>query len=257
MIVPSRPGLRARSARQDTLLSGASKVSCLGRAARTATIVATALAGACSGAAALDLPGSSGALYRVPLATMKSIKFAHTVHQQLDFSCGSAAAATLLRFQYGAQVDEKTVFTQMFLRGDQARIRREGFSLLDIKRFLATQGYQADGFHQPLQKLIDARLPAIVLLSEKGYQHFVVIRGAANGRILLADPATGARAVPRAAFEQAWTNKLLFVIHRAPAAPLFNATAHWHDAPAAPFDSALYQDALRSFSLGKNGPGDY
>ncbi|MFL6707553.1 MAG: C39 family peptidase [Massilia sp.] len=227
------------------------------RPLRHATLLWTALAGASSAAMALDLPGPGGARYSVPVASMKAVKFAHTLHQQLDFSCGSAAVATLLRFQYGVQVDEQTVFTHMFLRGDQAKIRREGFSLLDMKRFLATRGYQADGFRQPLQKLIDARLPAIVLLSDKGYQHFVVIRGAANGRILLADPATGTRAIAQSAFEQLWNNKLLFVIHRAPAAPLFNVPAHWRDAPAAPLDSALYQDAVRAFSLGKNGPGDY
>lgn len=220
-----------------------------------AVVLALSLAPAL--AAAIDLPIGGGARFNVPVASMKAVRFQHTLRQQYDFSCGSAAVATLLTFHYGTPIDERTVFSQMFLQGDQRKIRREGFSLLDIKRFLASRGFKADGFRQPLQKLIDARLPAIVLISEKGYQHFVVIKGAADGRILLGDPATGTRAMARAAFEQVWANKLLFVIHGAPGQPLFNQSAQWRAAPAAPLDAALYQDAVRGFALGKNGPGDY
>ncbi|MDB5958946.1 MAG: peptidase [Massilia sp.] len=226
------------------------------RPALCAVLLGTA-ACVCGPAAALDLPIGNGARFNVPVASMKAVRFRHTLHQQYDFSCGSAAVATLLTFHYGTPVDERAVFTQMFLQGDQRKIRREGFSLLDIKRFLATRGFKADGFRQPLQKLFDAGLPAIVLISEKGYQHFVVIKGAADGRILLGDPATGTRAMARDAFEQLWTNKLLFVIHGAPRRPVFNERAQWRAAPAAPLDTALYQDALRAFALGKNGPGDY
>lgn len=214
------------------------------------------LAGVGGDAGALDL-SIGGGRFNVAVANMKAVRFQHTVHQQFDFSCGSAAVATLLTSHYGIPIDERTVFTQMYLQGDQAKIRREGFSLLDIKRFLASRGFTADGFRQPLQKLLDARLPAIVLIAEKGYRHFVVIHGAADGRILLGDPATGTRAMARAAFEQLWTNKLLFVIHDTPRRPLFNEPAHWRAAPAAPLDTALYQDALRAQALTRNGPGDH
>ncbi|WP_426110632.1 C39 family peptidase [Massilia sp. PWRC2] len=224
-------------------------------------VLKTALLGAALGglgpnASALDL-SLGGGRFNVPVTSLKAVRFAHTLHQQYDFSCGSAAVATLLTFHYGTPIDERTVFSDMFVRGDQAKIRREGFSLLDIKRFLERRGFTADGFRQPLQKLLDAELPAIVLIAEKGYQHFVVIQGAADGRILLGDPATGTRAMARAAFEQLWTNKLLFLIHGSPQRPLFNQPEHWRAAPAAPLDTALYQDALRGLALGRNGPGDY
>ena len=54
--------------------------------------------------------------------------------QQYDFSCGSAALATLL----------------------------------DMKNFLEARGFQADGFQQPLGKLAEAGIPSIVLISEVG-----------------------------------------------------------------------------------------
>jgi predicted double-glycine peptidase len=208
-------------------------------------------------AAAVDIPGIAGARFSVPAASMKEIRFQATLRQQFDFSCGSAAVATLLTHHYGRPVSEQAVFEQMFARGDQRKIRKEGFSLLDMKRFLVAQGYKADGFRLPLQKLVDAKLPAIVLVSEKGYNHFVVIKGVAAGRILIGDPASGTRSLARAAFEQIWTNKLLFVIHGAARAPDFNLAADWRAAPAAPLGTGINRDGLGGVTMAKHGPGDF
>lgn len=208
-------------------------------------------------AAAVDIPGIGGSRFMVPVASMKEIRFQATLRQQFDFSCGSAAVATLLTHHYGQPVSEEFVFEQMFARGDQRKIRKEGFSLLDMKRFLSAQGYQADGFKLPLQKLVDAKLPAIVLVSEKGYHHFVVIKGAANDRILIGDPASGTRSLTRAAFEQIWTSKLLFVIHGAAHAPAFNLLADWRAAPAAPLSTGINRDGISGVTMAKHGPGDF
>jgi uncharacterized protein len=85
-----------------------------------------------------------------PVHTLRELKlmraFSRTWHQQYDFSCGSAAVATLLTFQYDRPIDETTVFKEMYAVGDQAQIRAKGFSLLDMKRFLESRGYTADEF---------------------------------------------------------------------------------------------------------------
>lgn len=219
--------------------------------------VAALLACTLQPASALDIPGIGGARFTVPVATMKDIKFQATMRQQYDFSCGSAAVATLLTHHYRHRVSEQFVFERMFAHGDQLKIRKEGFSLLDMKRFLATQGYSADGFQLPLQKLVDARLPAIVLVVENGYHHFVVIKGAADGRVLVGDPASGTRALTRAAFEQIWTNKLLFVIHGSKDVPAFNSAADWRAAPAAPLASGINRDGMDALAIPKHGPGDF
>jgi predicted double-glycine peptidase len=208
-------------------------------------------------AAAVDIPGIGGSRFTVPVASMKEIRFQATLRQQFDFSCGSAAVATLLTHHYAQPVSEQFVFEQMFARGDQRKIRKEGFSLLDMKRFLSAQGYKADGFKLPLQKLVDAKLPAIVLVSEKGYNHFVVIKGVADGRILIGDPASGTRSLTRAAFDQIWTSKLLFVIHGAARAPAFNLVADWRAAPAAPLSTGINRDGISGVTMAKHGPGDF
>ena len=206
---------------------------------------------------AIEVPAIGGSRFTIPVASMKQMRFKTTLRQQFDFSCGSAAVATLLTHQYGFPVSEAFVFEQMYANGDQAKIRKEGFSLLDMKRFLASQGFTADGFKLPLQKLIDARLPAVVLVAEKGYHHFVVIKGAADGRVLLGDPASGTRSLTLDGFEAIWSSKLLFVIHGAAHPPAFNLLSDWRAAPHAPLETGINRDGISALTMPKLGPGDY
>ena len=205
---------------------------------------------------AANVPVAGGA-FTVPVRSMQALRFASTLRQQYDFSCGSAALATLLTHHYGYPVSESTVFAAMWAQGDQAKIRREGFSLLDMQRYLAKIGFKADGFQVPLQKLFDSKLPAIVLISEKGYNHFVVIKGADDGRILLGDPSSGTRSITRAHFESIWPTRLLFVIHDAPGKPSFNTELDWAAAPRAPLAEGVARTAIDMTTLPKFGPGDF
>ena len=207
-------------------------------------------------AGTLELAGIGGK-YAVPVTSLKEARFKATLRQQYDFSCGSAAVATLLTHQYDYPVSEQAVFEEMFAHGDRQKIQKEGFSLLDIKLYLEAHGFKADGFEQPLQKLADSHLPAIVLISEKGYHHFVVVKGMRDGRILIGDPSNGTRAITRSSFESIWVNKLLFVIHNKQELAKFNDTADWRVAPRAPLGEGINHDGLANVTLPKFGPGDF
>jgi len=208
-------------------------------------------------AGAIDMLGTGGGTYAVPVTSMKAERYLRTVHQRFDFSCGSAAVATLLTYQYGYPVSEQTVFQAMYEHGNQEKIRREGFSLLDIKRYLASLGFEADGFEQPLDALKDAHLPAIVLLTENGYHHFVVVKGVQEGRVLVGDPAMGTRAIPRASFESMWDNHLLFVVHNRESGATFNASSDWRVAPRAPLEEGMDRSGLGNIVVPKHGPSDF
>jgi predicted double-glycine peptidase len=149
----------------------------------------------------------------------------------------------------------------MFLSGDQGKIRREGFSLLDMKRFLAAHGFTADGFELPLDKLVQAKFPAIVLIVEKGYHHFVVVKGVQTDRVLLGDPSGGTRAMGRKSFEAIWPNHLLFVIHARNGTnngkPHFNEVADWRVAPRAFLGDAVDREGLARITVPKNGAGEF
>lgn len=207
-------------------------------------------------AASVALPGAQGGSYNLHMTSLKEIRFRNTIRQKYDFSCGSAAVATLLTYQYGYPVNEQEAFAQMYAHGNQPKINREGFSLLDIKRFLEANGFDADGFQVPLEKLRQENLPAIVLIDERGYHHFVVIKGMRDGRVLIGDPSRGTRSIPRSQFEAAWKNRLIFVIHNQRALARFNSGGDWRAAPMAPINSAIDRTGLGNIALPKRGPGD-
>ncbi len=207
-------------------------------------------------AAAVDVRVPTGASYAIKVTSLKEARFRTTVRQKYDFSCGSAATATLLTFQYGYRVTEADVFSRMFANGDKARIRREGFSLLDMRRYLQSQGFVADGFELPLDKLLDEGLPAIVLLNDRGYRHFVVVKGMRGGRMLVGDPARGTRAMSRAQFENLWDNRVLFVVHNRRSLAQFNLARDWRTAPPAPMDMGVQREGLRNIVMPRRGPGD-
>ena len=103
-----------------------------------AALIGLCPAGACL-ADTVNLPYELGGAYSLPITSMKAARFRAMVHQQYDFSCGSAALSTLLTYHYGFKVTEETVFVAMYEKGDQPKIRREGFSLFDMKRYLEKQ----------------------------------------------------------------------------------------------------------------------
>jgi len=215
------------------------------------------LAYACTahaGAVSVRVPYSGS--YSIRLTSLKEARFKTTVAQRYDFSCGSAATATLLTYQYGHPVTEADVFRQMYADGDQAKIRKQGFSLLDMRRYLHSQGYEADGFQLPLDKLFEEGLPAIVLLNDRGYRHFVVVKGLHRGRVLVGDPARGTRAIPRTDFDRLWDNRVLFVVHNRREFAGFNQPRDWRTAPPAPLELGVSRQGLQNIVMPRRGPGD-
>jgi len=200
------------------------------------------------------LPGVEG-ISNVPVRSIQERKFDRVVRQQYDFSCGSAALATLLTFHYDQATDERAPFRWMFDRGDQDKIAKVGFSLLDMKNYLADAGYEADGYKATLDTLAEAKVPAIALISVRGYRHFVVVKGIRDGDVLLGDPALGLRKMTRREFDDSWDNGILFIIrNRADiGGKNYSTAAEWSRIPRAPLGFALAEDSLASVTI--NLPG--
>jgi len=116
----------------------------------------------------------------------------------------------------------------MYAVGDQASIRKLGFSLLDMKNYLASRGFQADGYRLTLDQLDHLNTPAIVLIQVGSYKHFVVVKGALDNNILVGDPAKGLQLYAGLDFQKIW-NGIAFVIHGAdtPLVPIFNSKSEW------------------------------
>lgn len=203
-----------------------------------------------------EMPVQAGGAFSVAVTSMKDMRFRNTLRQKYDFSCGSAALATLLTHHYAYPVSEQMVFQEMFERGDKAKIRQEGFSLLDMKGFLEAHGFQADGFVADIEQLPIAGVPAIALIKESGYFHFVVIKGLREGRVLIGDPSAGTRAMPGNQFRGVWVNRILFVIRNRTELARFNADADWQAMPKGPMADGIYRAGVE-FMLPKRGASDF
>lgn len=208
-------------------------------------------------AGSVVIPGVDSGSMNVKVMSMKERKFRLTVRQKLDFSCGSAALSTLLTYHYGDPVDETTIFKAMWDQGDHQKIRREGFSLLDLKHFLEARGYSADGYAVPLDKLASVGIPAIVLVRENGYNHFVVIKGIRDGKVAVGDPSLGALVYPEQEFEKMMANKIVFVINGLNQKAVFNHPQDWRVREKAPLSLATGPDGLANATLLRRQVGDY
>jgi uncharacterized protein len=196
-----------------------------------------------AGAGSLYLAGVAigGSAVTMNVESFQEKKYAATVAQQYDFSCGSAALATLLTYNYGIQVSEQNIFNDMIEHGDKNVIAQSGFSLLDIKNYLTRHGLASNGYRAPLEKLAAVRVPAIALVNVRGYNHFVVLDGIRSGWVLLADPANGMRSEPVGEFERQWTGIFFLIITNADQAQQrFNRPDRWAAAPPPPWDLVRY-----------------
>lgn len=204
---------------------------------------------------ALRIPGG---LYTLDVMSLKEARFRSVLPQQYDFSCGSAALASLLTYHYGAKFNEAQAFQAMWMAGDQEKIRQVGFSLLDMKRFLNSINVRADGFKLSVDQIEKARVPVIGLIDTKGYKHFVVVKGVRNGEVLLGDPARGLHIVTKQQFEEMW-NGIAFVVRDdvQKARQSWNQDSDWAVRGKAPFGTALTRQGIASFTLTLPGIGEF
>ncbi|MFP8876496.1 MAG: C39 family peptidase [Myxococcota bacterium] len=177
--------------------------------------------------------------------SMQELKYIETIRQGFDFSCGSAAVATLLSHHYGLPTDELEVFNEMWTRGNQEKIRREGFSLLDMKNYLEARGFRADGFRIAASRLEEVGVAGIVLLDKLETPHFVLVVGARGGELLVSDPARGIRTLSVDELETSW-NGVFFVIRGQAtlARAHFNDSEVWRQRRGAPIEHEQLGQAL-------------
>ncbi len=201
-------------------------------------------------AGSMVLPGGAG-IYTVDVTSFREAKFKTVYEQQYDYSCGSAALASLLTYHYDNEVSEQAVFKEMYEKGNREKIQKQGFSLLDMKHYAESHGFRADGFRIDLDKLVEVGVPAITLIKNNGYMHFVLVKGVTDKEVLVGDPSLGVKAMPRSQFQSMWEGRVLFIIHNKlnAAREHFNTEPEWKLTARAPLGMALNQDSLADFNL--------
>ena len=141
-----------------------------------------------------------------PIGSWRALRDRNVVRQQLDYSCGAAALATLIRYYFGDAVSEDQILASILgsMTAEEVLDREaNGLSLLDLRLQAERLGYQAVGVRLTLASLPKLTGPVIVHLEGDGYKHFAVLKGVREDRIFLADPSLGnvRRSVDRFATE--------------------------------------------------------
>ena len=198
----------------------------------------------------LSVLGPSGR-FTVPVKSIVEKRWNTVVRQQYDFSCGSAAVATLLTHHYNMPVGEAEVFRDMFTLGDQEKIKQHGFSMLDMKTYLNSRGLNADGFRLKLEGFAKIRVPGITLVNTNGYRHFVVVKGISEDEILIGDPAAGTVILSHEQFEGLWSGAVLLArAHVQTAQQHFNMDQDWDLRPQSRLGTSVDPSNLSHYSLG-------
>nr|WP_086937792.1 C39 family peptidase [Thaumasiovibrio occultus] len=202
-----------------------------------------------SPAQALELALSRG-YFNVPVKSYQEMVFGDVLRQQYDFSCGSAAIASLLSYHYDDETLEQVVFDTMFANGDKTRIEQDGFSLLDMKNYLQHRGYDADGFRLPLEKVNEIGVPAVTLVNFDGYMHFVVVKGMTGDQVILGDPSRGTILMPIDTFATLYQGIVLLVKNHADRGKAsFIRDPDYSVYHAAPVGQAVVRDSIGNFTI--------
>ncbi len=205
---------------------------------RTACFAVLAVMAAAPASSQVHIGAEMGGPAQIRVLSYRDIPFRTVVRQQYDYSCGSAAVATLLTYHYRTPRTEAEVFQAMYEAGDRKRIEAQGFSLLEMKLYLESQGYSADGFRMSYEALAGLNAPSIAMINTGNYRHFVVVKGVADSHILVGDPMLGLRTYKRADFERIW-NGVAFLIRDRDGEATYNDPSEWQPFAPTPWSTAM------------------
>ncbi len=154
-----------------------------------------------------------GVVIAKEIKSIRERKTSGVVTQKYDYSCGSAAMATLLSY-FSDDVEEKDIIDTLLKVGNIEKIvKRKGFSLLDLKRFAEGRGYTAEGYRaEVLADLEGLKMPVLLPIIINNYKHFVVFKRIEGDRVYLADPAKGNVTMPYFQFEEFWFENVFLVV---------------------------------------------
>jgi len=137
------------------------------------------------------------------------------VLQQRDFSCGAAALATVTTYFWGDSVTESQILAaiiQTLTREELEERIENGLSLTDLKRLAERAGYTTLLGRLPLEKLKESKVPLLVGITVNDFNHFVVVRGADDHFVYLADPAIGRTRTAVDEFAKQWQQNAVLAV---------------------------------------------
>lgn len=176
------------------------------------------------GAAAQGSPvvvSSGTARVEQRVTSLVALRDAGVVKQRFDYSCGSAALATVLTYGLNDPVGEDELLRALLeplAPEELAELQKKGLSLLHLQRLAQQRGHKAQGFRLHQSQLANLSRPVIVFIKPGGYEHFAVLKGLRGDRVHLADPSLGNVRMPLYRFLDIWADEsgrgVIFAVER-------------------------------------------
>lgn len=193
-----------------------------------------------------------GARITQEVKSLKDLKTQHIVSQTLDYSCGPAVIATILNYYFNDRVTEKEIIAYLLLTTDLQKVKqRKGFSLLDLKNFAKSRGYEVVGYKMDIDFLSRLNKPVLVPIKIRDYNHFVVFRGLRRDRVFLADPVLGHLTMRVDKFLKIWKGGIGLVLAKPNEENLVSPLRLSKEEEAFLSDSSFVQRILGENALGR------
>ncbi|MFP4136519.1 MAG: C39 family peptidase [Candidatus Acetothermia bacterium] len=154
-----------------------------------------------------------------PVDSYEELRYENVRKQNTFSSCGPASLATLFSEFYGKEISEEEIAekTKPYLdeeieKPEEGEIPEGGVSMLDLKKVSRELGFPTRGYEIPEENLMGImeklKTPLIVYL-ERPEEHFVLTVGGHRGKVILADPTLGIRAVGQNNLFEKWDGLIL------------------------------------------------
>jgi predicted double-glycine peptidase len=130
-------------------------------------------------------------------SSLNAIRWGGLVKQDLDFSCGIASVATILKYHFGEEDVTERELLQDFIKKlseqELNEVFEKGASLAQLGDLLLDRNLIIRNWRLEIDELrkLTKVLPAIVYLETPDFRHFAVVRGVSDYQVLLADPSRG------------------------------------------------------------------
>lgn len=144
---------------------------------------------------------------------LNAIRWQGVVKQDLDFSCGIASVATILKYHFGMGGVTERKLLQTFIaklsETELSEVFDKGASLAQLGDLLLEKGLVIRNWRLSLEELkqLTTVLPALVYLETPDFRHFAVVRGVSDYQVLLADPSRGNVRLTIGGFLEEWQGR--------------------------------------------------
>lgn len=142
----------------------------------------------------------------------ESLRFAYSMEQGYDTSCGLATLACFMDRFWGVEADETALAKEFFL--DKLAEGDLTVTFSEMARILEARGFAWKAYRMSFPQLAAAAGYApLIVHYDKPEGHFALVLSLSDSELIIADPAEGTIVLGRGYFESRWSGAVLVAVH--------------------------------------------